>query len=252
VLGELWAMDLASGRRERRLPDFLMSRYDISSDGRVVFSSPDRDGKPRLWLASLEGRVPPRQLTTIESIGGYFGSNGEVVFQAREGPFQYVYRMKDDGTETRKAISEPVVFLFGVSPDGRWAMVWASGPADAVLAYALDSREARVICNQCGTAGGPARGQAAPIAGWSSDGKSFYFQNKHEHLSNTYVVPLMPGQALPGLPAAGIRTEADLTAWKGRKVISRADVFLGPDPDKYLYVQIATQRNLYRIQIPAD
>ena len=162
----------------------------------------------------------------------------------------------------RSVIADPVVYLFGVSPDGRWAMVWASGPgeiSDAVMAYPLDGGPARLVCNHCGTTGGPEVGRAAPIAGWSPDGRFFYIQSAREglipmnvrHVSDTFVVPLAPGQVLPALPAAGIQSEADLISWKGRRVIP-TDVFLGPDPNVYLYVRTSTQRNLYRIQIPPE
>ena len=65
VSGGLWVADLESGQRQRLLPDFLMQHYTISADGqRVVFVAADDTGRTPVWLASLDGRTAPRQLTT--------------------------------------------------------------------------------------------------------------------------------------------------------------------------------------------
>ena len=63
VAGELWAADVSSPRRERLLPGFLITRYDISADGkRVVFAARDASEKSSVWVARLNGRSLPRQL----------------------------------------------------------------------------------------------------------------------------------------------------------------------------------------------
>ena len=36
VSGELWTVDLQTGRKQRLLPDFLMERYQVSPDGKQV------------------------------------------------------------------------------------------------------------------------------------------------------------------------------------------------------------------------
>ena len=66
--GELWVADLESGQRQRLLPDFLMQHYTISADGqRVVFVGPDDAGRSPVWLAALDGRSAPRQVTAIDA-----------------------------------------------------------------------------------------------------------------------------------------------------------------------------------------
>jgi Tol biopolymer transport system component len=48
IRGGLWVMDLASGERQRLLPDFLMEHYSVSRDGqRVVFVSTSSMACPR-------------------------------------------------------------------------------------------------------------------------------------------------------------------------------------------------------------
>lgn len=65
VSGELWVADLESGQRQRLLPDFLISHYATSADGpRVVFVVADDTGRSPVWLAPLDGRSAPRQVTT--------------------------------------------------------------------------------------------------------------------------------------------------------------------------------------------
>ena len=59
--------------------------FDIAPDGRqLVFFSPDREGKPRLWLAPLDRRSPPRQIPDVEGEGPLFGPNGEIFFRKVE------------------------------------------------------------------------------------------------------------------------------------------------------------------------
>src|SRR5213594_430345 len=65
-----WVADLESGQRQRLLPDFLMQHYSISADGRrIVFCAVNETGRSPVWLASLNGRTPPQQLTTMDSVG---------------------------------------------------------------------------------------------------------------------------------------------------------------------------------------
>ena len=79
--GGLWALDIATGQRNRLLPDFQMLHYTISRDGkRVVFVAVDEQGRSPVWIASLNGQTPPKQLTTIDGGSAVFGAPGEVLF----------------------------------------------------------------------------------------------------------------------------------------------------------------------------
>src|SRR5207253_3191654 len=61
--GQIWIADLDSGHSKPLAPGFEPLEYDISPDGReVVMESEDAEGKPRLWLAPLDGGSPRRQI----------------------------------------------------------------------------------------------------------------------------------------------------------------------------------------------
>jgi len=84
VSGELWVADLESGQRQRLLPDCLMQHYAISADGqRVVFVVSDDTGRSPVWLAALNGRSAPRQVTK-DGQEAYFGAGGYLVFVGEE------------------------------------------------------------------------------------------------------------------------------------------------------------------------
>lgn len=119
---------LHHGRRAV-VPDFEPSGYDISPDGgQVIMETEDREGKPRLWVAALDGKSPPRQIPNVEGRDAFFGPTGEIFFRHVEGYFAYLYRVRPDGTNLRKALNHSVLGLSGISPDGKWAESWASLP----------------------------------------------------------------------------------------------------------------------------
>jgi len=96
--GGLWVAHLATGQRERLLAEFQMIHYSISADGqRVVFVSVDEQGRNPVWLVSLNGQLPPRQLSTMDAGAAFFDAPREVLFAGQQE--SYVYRVKDDGSE---------------------------------------------------------------------------------------------------------------------------------------------------------
>jgi Tol biopolymer transport system component len=248
---ELWAADVASGRSEPLLPGFpivvsnLEAAYDISADGRqVVVQAVDREGKHRLWLAPADRRSPPRQIPNVEGDGPLFGASGEIFFLGREGSYEYVYRVGEDGTGLRKAIEHSVVTLTGgISPDGQWLVVDArpsEGQVGVILAFPLG--------------GGPPVHiyRAGTILKWSTDRKLLFLSvgTPLGKAGNTYVVPLPPGRALPEIPAGGFQSEAEIAALPGARVIDTPDVAPGPTPGVYAFSRETVQRNLYRIPVP--
>ena len=66
----------------------------------------------------------------------------------------------------------------------------------------------------------------------------------------TYVLPVRRGSMLPDLPVGGFRSEAEVAAVPGVKVIEYGDVVLGPTPSVYASSHETVQRNLYRIPLP--
>src|SRR5207247_6988258 len=94
VSGELWVADLESGQRQRLLPDFLIRHYAISADGqRVVFVVSDDTGRSPVWVAALNGRSAPRQVTTNDGRKAYFAAGGYVFFMGEEKGTRFVYRV---------------------------------------------------------------------------------------------------------------------------------------------------------------
>src|SRR5262249_30878963 len=129
LTGELWVADLESGQRGRLFPDFLMRHYSISADGqRVVFVVSDDKGRHPVWLAALDGRSAPRQLTTIAGWKAYFSVGGYIVLKGEEKGTRSVYRVKESGGELEKLLRiDSALSLFAVSPDGKWVVIPGSG-----------------------------------------------------------------------------------------------------------------------------
>ncbi|HLY04743.1 MAG TPA: protein kinase, partial [Rhizomicrobium sp.] len=176
VAGELHSVDLATGRDDNSLPGFSISRYDISRDGqRIVFAALDQKTGSTIWLASLSHSFPPRQLTKTESYRPYLAPGGEIFYLNRDGNRDYVYRMKDDGAAQERVIPDPVIYLLGVSPDGREIVVWVgqtgSNSPNAVIVYPSDGGRPFPLCTRCGATGPAYTGSA--IVNWSLDQKYF-------------------------------------------------------------------------------
>lgn len=245
VSGELWVADLNSGRNERLLPDFMVTSYSISTDGkRAAFAVLDSDGKSRLWLAWLDRRFPPRQMPSLDEDSPAFGPSGEVFFRATEGGQNFIYRMKENGTERRKVVPDPVIHLISVSPDGQWvlARVAVSGEeaASAIVAYPIAGGSSTRVCDFCEVK-------------WSPDGKVLYLFMPGMGAAGagkTLVIPLRAGKALPPLPSSGFKSEADLAVLGGLQTIPQGSIYPGPNSSVYAFCRTIVQRNLYRIPIP--
>ena len=253
--GELWVADVAKGHAERLLPGFSVARYDISPDGkRVVFAASDAEGKSALWLASLDRRFPPKRLSfSSEAYRPFFAPNGSIVFFGKEGRSNYIYRMKEDGTGQEKLIPDPVIYLLAVSPDGQWVVVWVARKdgesSQAVTAYPSRGGPAKLICEGCSFTG--SYYQAASIISWAPNQKFLYLRTAFPGMGSTrtFATPLRAGEALPKLSSSGIKSERDLLALSGSRMIEQKDVFPGSDPSTYVFIRTATQRNLYLLQL---
>jgi len=251
VAGELWTADLASGRRERILPGFLVTRYDISADGNhIVFAANDSNVKSTVWLASLDRRVPPR-LVSADAYRPYFDSHDEIFSLGREGTSAFIYRSRADGTGREKVIPDSVLYLLAVSPDGQWVVATKEGEANfqTIVAYQISSGTAKVICYDC-TVTGPAYEGKSTIS-WAPNQEFLYFRSKLTGMAapKTFVIPLQPGEALPKLPSSGIKSDGDLLVLPGSQMIEDKEMYFGPDPSVYAFVHTATQRNLYRLKL---
>jgi eukaryotic-like serine/threonine-protein kinase len=251
--GELWAADLKTGRTQRMLVDFVVTGYDISFDGkRVLFAALGGEGKSHLWLAALDRRSPPKELPAGEADSPAFGSTGDLFFRATEGGSNFVFRMKEDGSERRKAVPEPIIFFNGISPDGEWAI--AKMPAvgeitSPLVAYPLRGGSAIRIADN-------------GSAFWSRDGKLFYIQKPgmDADVGKTFVLSVPTGRALPDLPVSGIHWDKGPEGPGVVKVIEHraveaasvntGGIYPGPDLSIHAFVRRNVQRNLYRIPLP--
>src|SRR5207237_2558363 len=90
ISGGLWAVDLASGRRVRMLPDFQIVRYSISADGhRIAFVAVDEKDRSLAWLAPPNGSTSPHQLSGMNAFSVFFGTPGEVILTTEDTALTY-------------------------------------------------------------------------------------------------------------------------------------------------------------------
>jgi eukaryotic-like serine/threonine-protein kinase len=252
VRGELWAVDLPAGARQRLLPEFLMEHYSLAPDGKsIVFIALDDAGHSPVWIASLDGSSPPRRLTSLDCVRAFFGAQNDVYFVGGETTaVPFLYHINTDGSGLRRVVPNQVVFLYDVSPDGKWLAVWEQS---AVVLYSSDGATRKVICDRCASAGGEDRGVTPPTVKWSSDGKLLYLhENATRHgieLPNTmYVIPLQAGW-VARLPASGFPSIDAAAAALGRRLTLGDRVFPSPDPSVYAFARLSSHRNIFRIQV---
>jgi Tol biopolymer transport system component/predicted Ser/Thr protein kinase len=238
--GELWEADLESGRTKTILPGFTVASYDVSKDGtRIVFSAADETGRPRVWLASLDGTAAPRALSPANDDSPLFGPSGEVFFRRSENGANFLYRMNADGTGVQR-IAGPVLAFHSVSPDGRWAVAFTAVESAevsvAAVAHPTTGGAPRRVCNQCKVS-------------WSQSGAHLYLSFPWED-GRTYVIALDPAASLPDLPGEGVRSPADLAALPVVRVIEGRATAPADDGSTYASVRVSVQRNLFRIPVP--
>jgi Tol biopolymer transport system component len=248
VSGELWAIVLESGKRERLLPDFLMEYYDVAPDGNhVTFVSVDDAGHSPVWIATLDGSVAPRRLSSFDSVRARFGRDNDVFFVGGETTTSMsLHRVKADGSGLRPISPNRMLFLYDVSPDGTWAATWDKDES-AVAFYNADTGARRVLCMHCATAGEENRGVTPPLVSWSRDGRYMYLHTAVTR--ETYVLPLSAGGAIPALPDAPFTSMESAAKALGARAIRDQRAFPSSNPAVYAFPRSATHRNIYRIPV---
>ena len=242
-MGGLWRTDLDSGKRERLFPDFQMWHYNVSRDGKRVVFSAGVGQRPGVWLAPLDGSSAPRQLTSQFSFNAFFLADEEILYSA-DGA---VYRVKQDGSNSRKAIPDPALYLSDVSPDGKYIAVSVPALAEetgsgATAVYPLDGGAPVPVC----ICGNRAPDAPQPVT-WSRDGKFFYISLVGGQ--DVYAIPLRPGQVVPPLPPKGIHSAEEASKLPGAKLLPAQGEFPGPNPSIYAFPKFTSQRNIYRIPL---
>ena len=240
--GELWALDLGTGQASKVLPGIAVLYFSVSPDDKqVVFETLDANGQHHLWLSSTEHRFAPRQ---IRSGGSQFvpqySHSGRIYCVLSEGGHDYLYRMKEDGTQEERLISEPIASASGISPDERFVVVYR----------ALSREDQWWDVEAVPLAGGPwirlCSGWCE--AEWSRDGKVMYFYwRSFMGNSRTYAVPILHGGDLPKLPSSGFQSEKELRAVATQ--VLEGNVSPGPDSSRYTFSKVTSHRNLYRIPL---
>src|SRR5262249_44748483 len=234
---ELRSVDLASGKSDRVLTGFPATGYDISPDEKeVVFTTTDNEGGSQIWLASLDRRTPPRQIARSGDQVS-FGADGDIVFRSREEKVNVLTRIKKDGGRRERITALPVTDKYGVSPDGKWAIVVSpeSDKAGAsTFAVPISGGAPQKIC-----IGGC-------VAFWSSDGRFFYYQPSSS--GKTLAISVLAGKSLPDLPSSG-RSDAAEGVVPRATVLEHRSVSPGPDPSTYVFTRTDSQRNLFRIPL---
>jgi dipeptidyl aminopeptidase/acylaminoacyl peptidase len=238
---ELWKADLTSGQTERMLPGYAMEQYAISQDGNwIAFSQPDDKGHLHIWVAAANHRSSPRQITHgSEEDQMAFLPDGDLIVRVAEGPSNYLYRMKRDGSEQRKITQSKVMDLASVSPDGRWAAAASLGPDEehpyAINAFPVAGGAPVTIC------------VALCVPHWDASGKLLFVGYIQQAEHAYYFFPVNPRTGLPDLPAGGL-TASVAAQMKGINIV-RESVGSALNGSVYAFVRSTTRRNIYRIPL---
>jgi eukaryotic-like serine/threonine-protein kinase len=232
----LWVTDLKTGRSELALPATApLIFFTLSPDGKsVLYVTSDHHA----WTVPLDSPSPPRAIPLEDAtispgdLGDHqavhWAASGRLYFPAQEGGKPYYFSMKLDGSDRRKALSEPADWRWAqVSPDERWVTHKgvASPLAGGSLQHVCDCQEVR----------------------WSVDGKLalFWFRGGQR----TVAVPLKAGEMFPPLPPGGFETAAELAKLPGAIVIPADFADVGPGMSSWAYHRANNQQNIFQIPL---
>jgi eukaryotic-like serine/threonine-protein kinase len=243
--GELFRVSLETGENQHLLPGFLMNGYALFPDGkRVVFSATDPKGRSRLWIADLDLRSSPRQFpSTVDEDAPEVDQNDNIYFRAAEGGSNFLYQMKEDGSDRVKALPASILEFGSISPDGRWAVVGAASsqhqdpPFANLIAFPLSGGTPVTICRE------HCEGR------WGNQGKTFVVFLNDREAGKTVILQLDAEDGLPSLPPDGVGSVDHPETLKGAKVVDKM-IVPGPNPGQYAYLRQSVHRNLYRIPLP--
>ena len=246
--GELRVTDLKSGETQSPLPGVQMSSYDISPDGKLLaYEVRGDDRTSRIWVAALDRRTSPRELSPVndsDESSPAFGPSGEIYFHSAESGGNFAYVMKPDGSGRRKILQDPIVYVGGVSPDGKWllALVSVQGEDEkgAIFAFPLAGGQPIRVCkSRCDVQ-------------WSGNGKYFLVSTAPDLASpnsTTLAIPLSKGEMLPAIPAGGFDFDQSSTPVPGALAMNVGAIVVGPDPTIYAFRRVGRHANLYAIPI---
>ena len=250
---ELRSLELATGRVESLLPGMSVSDYDVSRDGKeVAFTVIAANGESNIWIAPLDRRTAPRQVVQgADQVS--FGAEGELIFRSLDERINVLGRVRTDGSgRERLTAIGPILDKYGVSPDGRWAVVQSSGDAHtdpAMIATPLHGGSPVHLCCQ---------------AAWSADGKFFYVAIERSAVLVAAGIlgagwkfcwknprnPDSAGTIATGPPCCRDRSRPRRRGCQRRTTDSARRHVAGTDPATYVFTRTDLLRNLFRIPLP--
>lgn len=233
---ELWVRDIATGHMSKVLPDVPMQEYTMSQDGKMVaYIGNDAGSNTGLWVAPTDRRSPPVRLSSSSGDDSpLFLPDGDLIFRSSEGGSNYVYRMKANGSDRRMVVSQHILDLYAISPDGRWVVavvpISNEDSTTATVAFPLDGGGSVPLCD-C-------------WINWDRTGKYMYISYFGSTNTDTYITPVRDDLRFPN----GI-TRADDPGI--RKIATRVPWFVesGLDSTIYAYLKQTVHSNLYRIPL---
>ena len=207
VSGELWTMDLQTGRKQRLLPDFVMEHYNVSPDGKqIVFISTDAAGPQPCGLEPRTEVRAPRLLGGSGMHQRIIRAGWRDLFRRRKQ--RRHVSPENQGRRHRSSKGDPGKGVVSIRYFAGWKVAGrVDGRPDGHqdLPVRRDCAHAG-MCAGCAAAGAEERGITPPMVSWSRDGKELYLYSENSH--QTYAVPLKSGQALPPIPPSGSRGAA--------------------------------------------
>ena len=249
TVDELWSSDL-SGNAHAVLPGISIETgfgqgYAISPDGlRIVYwhatPKPSGESQNRLWVARLDQRSSPRELTSqADESDPYLTQDGTIYYRSEESGKNYLYRMTFEGDHREKVIDESIIDLFAITRDASVAMLSVTqkneDASPAIVLYDLKSKQKKaVLCFYC-----------RPQFTW--DGKQIYMPGKKNGAPATYLVNVA------SVVAAGEKStdNIDPASIPGAKLVSEEvePEASSPTSSSYAYTKTTVKRNLYRIPV---
>ncbi len=235
--GELWSMDLSSGKTVNLLPGSSMDEYEVSRDDKEVIYATMGSGERQLWLAALDRRSPPR-LIAHGADQGSFGAPGEILFRSLEAKQNFIYKMKTDGTALERITNVAVFYKRGVSPDGEWVI---TNTTEGTLAVPVRGGHPENIC------------ASACEAWWSPDARFFYVSGGSRGDApgwRSIAIPVRAGKMMPSTGIGGIMSAETAFDLPGTNEVGSAeDLRAGNDPGVYVFTRRNFRGNLFRIPL---
>ena len=233
---ELWVRHLATGKMDAVLPGISVQRYAISADGKTAaYITRDASGTPSLWVAAMNHRSAPVRLSSGDDSPSFL-PDGDLLVRTSEGGSNYIERMRMDGSGRRRVLSQRILDIISVSPDGRWVVATVPNSNEemtaGVTAFAVDGSATIPFC------------AGVCYLNWDTTGRDIYLYYPDVLGEGTYVVPVKNDIRLPD----GIKMADDLKKREGATHLSRY-IQSGNGVSTYAYVQQTTHSNLYRIPL---